>query len=204
MENINIFDIIIVTLITLLGLKGLVRGFTKEFFGLVGIVGGVFIASRVAGDMGNIINDIIPLGDNENTILLVGFVLSLVSFWIIAYIIGALISKVFSMSGLGIFDKLLGFTFGASKIFLLFSIIVYAATNVKTINDNIQPKVEDSIVFPILVEAGNYIVKLDTKEIQKEVKITLEDVVNSTKETIKDISDKEINKRVEEELNGTN
>lgn len=203
MENVNIFDIVIITLITLLGLKGLVRGFTKEFFGLVGIVGGVFVSSRVAADTGNIINDIIPLGDN-NTILLVGFILSLVIFWIVAYIIGATVSKVFSLSGLGIFDKLLGFTFGASKIFLLFSIIVYAATNVKTINDNIKPKVENSIVFPILVETGNYIVKLDTKEIQEKVKVTLEDVVNSTKDTIKDISDKEITKEIKEKLNKEN
>lgn len=189
MENINIFDIIVITLITLLGLKGLVRGFTKEFFGLVGIVGGVFVASRIATDIGNIVNDAIPLGDNENTILLTGFIISLVGFWIITYIIGISIEKVFSMSGLGIFDKFLGFTFGASKIFLLFSIIAYAASNVKAVNDSIKPKVENSIVFPILIETGKYIVKFDTTKIEKKVK-----------ETIKDISDKVIDKSVLDKL----
>ena len=35
-------------------------------------------------------------------------------------------SKVFSVSGLGIFDRIFGFAFGAGKIFLLFAIISYA------------------------------------------------------------------------------
>ena len=52
MENINIFDLIVVALITILGLKGLFRGFTKEFFALIGIVGGVFVASRLSKDAG--------------------------------------------------------------------------------------------------------------------------------------------------------
>ncbi|MEA2051016.1 MAG: CvpA family protein [Campylobacterota bacterium] len=191
MENINIFDIIVLSLVALLGLKGLFRGFTKEFFGLVGIVGGVFIASRVATDMGNFINGIIPM-ENENSILLAGFVLSLVLFWIIAYVLGTILEKVFCLSGLGFFDRLLGFLFGASKIFLLFSIIAYAVTQVKSINDNLAPKMVDSIVFPILEETGGYIIKLDTSNFQSEVSKQLDGVIETTTDTIKDISTDEL------------
>ncbi len=196
MENINIFDFIVITLTVLLGLKGLFRGFTKEFFGLVGIVGGVFVASRVAGDAGNFINGFIPMS-NENTILLAGFVISLVIFWIGTYFAGAVISKVFSLSGFGIFDRVLGFAFGAGKIFLLFAIIGYAISQVKAINDNLKPKLKDSVVFPLLVETGGYIIKLDTSNIQSKVSKELEGVVKSTKETIKDISQKEIKEQVD-------
>ncbi len=194
MENINIFDIIVLSLVTILGLKGLFRGFTKEFFGLVGIVGGVFVASRVAGATGAFVNGIVPM-ENENTILLVGFVASLVFFWIVAYILGAILEKVFTLSGLGIFDRIFGFVFGAGKIFLLFSIIAYAVTQVKSINDNLTPKMKDSIVFPILTETGSYIIKLDTSNFQKEVAKQLDSVVESTKETVKEISADELKQR---------
>jgi membrane protein required for colicin V production len=197
LENINIFDLIVVALITILGLKGLFRGFTKEFFALVGIVGGVFIASRLSKDAGEIVNSIIPM-QNENTVLLAGFVLTLIVFWIIAYIVGSALEKIFKMSGLGIFDRLLGFLFGAGKIFLLFSIISYAVSQVKMINDNLAPKLETSIVFPLLVETGSYIIRLDTSGFQEEVTKQLDVVVDATKESIEEISKEELSKRATE------
>ncbi len=204
MENVNIFDLVVIALVTILGLKGLFRGFTKEFFALVGIVGGVFVASRVSADAGAIVNGIIPM-DNENTTLLAGFVAALVVFWIIAYLVGATLSKVFKMSGLGIFDRILGFVFGAGKIFLLFSIIAYAASQVTIINDNLAPKLEKSTVFPLLKETGAYIIKLDTNELQEEVTKQLDDVVEATKETVTEISQKELEKKaveLKEQLEG--
>ena len=206
MENINIFDLVVVALITILGLKGLFRGFTKEFFALIGIIGGVFIASRLSQDTGEIVDSMIPMQD-DNTILLSGFVVSLVVFWIIAYLVGIVLSKIFKMSGLGFFDRILGFVFGAGKIFLLFSIISYAVSQVKIINDNLAPKLESSIVFPILQETGSYIIKLDTSGLQEEVTKQLDDVVDATKESIEDISKKEIEKKVVEikkQLEGQN
>jgi len=197
LENIVVFDLVVVALVTILGLKGLFRGFTKEFFALVGIVGGVFLASRLSNDAGNIINSIIPM-ENENSILLAGFVVSLVVFWIIAYVLGAVLSKVFSLSGLGIFDRLLGFAFGAGKIFLLFSVISYAASQVKMIDDALAPKLADSILYPILKDTGSYIIKLDTSGFQKNATKQLDNIVNTTKETIENISKEELAKRAEE------
>ena len=199
LENINIFDLIVVALVTLLGLKGLFRGFSKEFFALVGIVGGVFIASRVADDAGKFINGIVPM-QNDNTIMLVGFVVSLIIFWIIAYFVGNVISKVFSLSGLGFLDKALGFAFGAGKIFLFFAIISYAVSQVKMINDNLKPKLKDSMVFPLLVETGAYIIKLDASGIQKDVTDNLDKVVDSTKKSLSSMAQTEIKKEVDKKI----
>ena len=121
--------------------------------------------------------------------------LSLVVFWIIAFIIGSALAKVFKMSGLGIFDRILGFVFGAGKIFLLFSIISYAVSQVKMINDNLAPKLETSIVFPILQETGNDIIQLDTSGFQQEVTKQLDVVVDATKDGIEEISKEELKKR---------
>jgi membrane protein required for colicin V production len=197
LENINLFDLIVLSLVVILGLKGLFRGLTKELFGLVGIVGGVFVASRLAKSTGEIANSIIPV-DNESTILLIGFIITLVIFWIIAYLLGVILEKVFSASGLGVFDRLLGFVFGAGKIFLLFAIIAYALSQVKMINDNIQPKLQDSMIFPLLTQTGSYIIKLDTSNVQKEVSKKFDSVVESAKNSIEEISKEELKKRADE------
>lgn len=197
MENINLFDIIVITLVVVLGLKGLFRGLIKELFGIIGIVGGVFIASRLAKSIGDVTNTIIPM-ENENTILLVGFVVSIVVFWILAYMVGTILEKVFEASGLGVFDRIFGFAFGAGKIFLLFAIIAYAVSQVKMVNDNLQPKLKDSIMFPLLTSAGSYIIKLDTSDFQSKVTQKLDVVVDSAKDTIEELSKEELAKRAQE------
>jgi len=194
LENINFFDVIVITLIIILGLKGLFRGFIKELFALIGIIGGVFIASRLAKNVGEIVNSIIPI-DNEHTILLVGFIVAIVVFWLIAYLLGIVLQKVFSVSGLGIFDRVFGFLFGAGKIFLLFSVIAYAASQVKMINDNIELKMKDSIVYPILKSSGSYIIKLDTTNLQNQVSDKFNGVVESAKQTLKEASKQELEKK---------
>lgn len=194
MENINFFDVIVITLIIILGLKGLFRGFIKELFALIGIIGGVFIASRLAKNVGEIVNSIIPI-DNEHTILLVGFIVAIVVFWLIAYLLGIVLEKIFSVSGLGIFDRVFGFLFGAGKIFLLFSVIAYAASQVKMINDNIEIKMKDSIVYPILKSSGSYIIKLDTTNLQNQVSDKFNGVVESAKQTLKEASKQELEKK---------
>ncbi len=199
MENINIFDVIVLSLITLLGLKGLFRGFIKEFFALFGIVGGVFVASRVSSEVGEIVDKVFHF-DNNNTLVLVGFVAAIAAFWILAYIIGMALSKVFSLSGLGIFDRLLGFIFGAGKVFLLFSIIAFAISSVEAINKKLTKKLANSVVFPILKDTGKFIIKLDTTKLEKGVTTRVNGAIQSTKDTLKDISTDKIKKKVEDKI----
>jgi membrane protein required for colicin V production len=191
-ENINYFDLIVFTLVTLLGLKGLLRGFIKEFFALVGLVGGVFIASRFSSYTGELIDTVIPITDN-NTLILVGFIVALILFWILAYIVGALLSTVFSMSGLGIFDKFFGFVFGAGKIFLLFSIIIYAVSQIDIINDKLIDSTKGSIAYPLLKSAGEYIIKLDTAKMQSSISNGIDNAIDTSKEVISDVAKETIN-----------
>ena len=48
----NYFDIIVSVIVLFLGLKGIINGFFKELFGLLGIVAGIFVASRVGDSVG--------------------------------------------------------------------------------------------------------------------------------------------------------
>lgn len=187
LENLNIFDTVTLILIALLGLKGLFRGFVKEVFALIGIIGGVFVASRIAKDVGSILDSFFKI-ENESTILLIGFILSVLGFWILAYALGLLISKIFSLSGLGIFDRILGIIFGAGKIFLIFAIIFYSLSKVEAIKDKMQQKIGNSFMYPIFVEVGSIIIKIDTSAIVKKIENGIDNNktdVSNTKEEIK-------------------
>lgn len=197
MENINYFDLIIFALVTLLGLKGLMRGFVKEFFALVGLVGGVFVASRLASTTGELLDSIIPI-DNNNTMLLIGFIISLVLFWILAYIVGIIVSKAFSLSGLGIFDRFLGFVFGAGKIFLLFSIIIYAISNVEVIDKKLEASTKGSIALPMLKSLGKYIIQIDTTKLQSNISDNIDKAMDTTTKVINDVTNDTIKDKIKE------
>ena len=112
MQDFAIFDLIILRITLILGLKGLFRGLIKEVFGIIGIIGAIFVASRISKETGDLLAPILVL-DNPATIKLIGFITALVAVWIVVYTAGIIVSKIFSASGLGVVDRTFGFIFGA-------------------------------------------------------------------------------------------
>ncbi len=151
MQNISTFDLIIITITLILGLKGLFRGFIKEVFGILGIIGAIFVASRISTEVGGAIAPILAI-QNEATIKLLGFVIALVGFWLVIYIVGSIISKIFAASGLGVIDRIFGFLFGASKIFLIFSVIAYALVQVQSFKKIADEKFHKSLIMNFVKE----------------------------------------------------
>mgnify|MGYP003571689297 CR=1 FL=1 len=184
MQDFTTFDIVIIAITVLLGLKGLFKGFIKEVFGLIGIVGGIFVASRLSDTVGELIKPILGL-ENSATISLLGFIAALIAFWLVIYVIGMILSKVTSMSGLGVVDRTLGFAFGAAKIFLIFSVIAYALYQVDSFKTTLDKQFSKSVVFPFLVKTGSYIMKLDTSKFVNTVDKTVDAVVPSQNEETK-------------------
>jgi len=185
----NYFDLVASIVILFLGLKGIINGFFKEVFGLIGIVGGIFIASRLGDKVGQYISDTIFKFESSAAIGFSGFLLTLVLFWLLMIVTGQIFKKLGSMSGLGPIDKILGFVFGASKFFLIAAVIAHAAYNIKALKNSVDPMLSTSILFPVLVETGSYIMKLDPVEIS-------DDLNNTITQQSKNIEDS-INKNVE-------
>ncbi len=163
-EQFSLFDIISIALILILGIKGIINGFVKEVFGLMGIIGGIYLASRYALEAGDLIHKHLFAFGNQASLYLFGFIAVLILFWILSIFLGFLISHVLSMSGLGFLDKLAGFGVGSLKVFFVFSIFAVTLANIEFIKHRITPYVTKSVMFPIFLEAGNYIVKLDTHQ----------------------------------------
>ena len=190
MQDFAIFDLIILSITLILGLKGLFRGLIKEVFGIIGIIGAIFVASRISKEIGDLIAPILVL-ENEATIKLIGFVTALVAVWLVVYSAGVIVSKVFAASGLGIVDRIFGFVFGAAKIFLIFSVIAYALYQVQSFKKVIDEKFSNSSVMPHLISVGSYIIKLDTTTISNSIDKVVDTAKNSTiiKETTNSVKD---------------
>ncbi len=198
MQNIAIFDLVIITITLLLGLKGLFRGIIKEIFGIIGIIGAIFVASRISIQTGELIAPVLVL-ENQATIKLIGFVIALVIVWLIAYSAGVVVSKIFSASGLGIIDRFFGFLFGMAKIFLIFSVIAYALYQVNSFKKVIDEQFKSSILMPYLLDVGSVIIKLDTTALTNNIDKAIE-TVTDTPSNIQNTT-QEIKQEVDSTLN---
>jgi membrane protein required for colicin V production len=163
--DLNYFDMAVGSIVLLLGLKGLLNGFSKELFGLIGIVGGLFVASHVGGALGKFLNDTIFNFESTSAINLVGFVFTVGIFWLLMVALGAGFKRLSSLSGLGSLDRILGFMVGASKFFFILSVIIYALFSVTAIRENFGEKMKNSIFFEPMFATGDFILHIETDEV---------------------------------------
>ena len=165
MENVSLLDLISLALIAFLGIKGFFRGFVKETFGLIGIIGGIYIASRYAQPVGEYLDLHLLHLENKGSLYLIGFIGSLIGFWAVAAMMGTMLGKLVSSSGLGIVDKILGFGVGGAKVFLIFSIIIYVLTSIPMFKSTVENVFEGSMMYPYFTKVGAQIVKLDPSQL---------------------------------------
>ncbi|WP_310440017.1 CvpA family protein [Sulfuricurvum sp.] len=181
--DLNYFDVAVGSVILLLGLKGLLNGFSKEVFGLAGIVGGVFVASHIGGIIGKFLSDTLFHFESATAVNLVGFIFALGIFWLLMVALGTGFKKLTALSGLGPLDRVLGFVVGSSKFFFIISIIVYALFSVTAIRENFEEKMADSFFYEPMFATGNFILHIETDDVTSLMDDENEtDINTSTKE----------------------
>jgi len=206
--ELNYFDLGAGAIILLLGLKGVINGFFKELFGLVGIIGGIFVASRFGNAIGEYLNNAVFNFDNQSAVNFTGFLATLAIFWVLMVFLGFAFKKLSKLSGLGIYDRLLGFVFGASKFFLIAAVIAHALYNIAALRPSIDSFMSDSKLFPVFVGAGSVIMKLDPIEISQDINSTIDmgteliqdktqNLIDENSEAIIDAAKEQIKKQFE-------
>lgn len=163
--DLNYFDVAVGSIVLLLGLKGFLNGFSKEVFGLVGIVGGIYVASHMGGVIGNFLSETLFHFETPTAVNLIGFVFALGIFWILMVSLGSGFKKLSSLSGLGALDRTLGFVIGSSKFFFILSVIVYALFSVSAIRENFQEKMANSFFYEPMFSTGNFILHIETDDV---------------------------------------
>lgn len=117
-----------------------------------------------------------------------GFLGVLFATWIVCLIVGEILAKLIKFTGLGIIDKVGGFIFSAAKIFLIFAIVAVLIKSAAFLNTQTKPFFENSVTYPYLVKAGEFImqikdnenVKNAVTEIKRDINNTLNDDFNET------------------------
>ena len=166
----SLFDGIIIAITLILAIKGFFNGFIREIAGLVGIVGGLFLASKYYHQAGVYINENLFSIKNQSAIDLIGFIAVFVGFWIVAIFVGFLLSKILKISALGIIDRVLGMIFSALKFFLLVSIIIALLYKIEFVKEKLNTLAKNSIIFPYMIKIGNEIINLKPEDIKNSIK----------------------------------
>jgi membrane protein required for colicin V production len=115
------FDYLIAIVFIISCIYGTYRGFIKEAMSILGLVLSIFFASKFSQPLAKII----PVIDNSDVIIVVAFILILISTLVISSLIGKGLNNIIKFSGLGFFNRFLGFSFGFVRGLLVIFIIVY-------------------------------------------------------------------------------
>lgn len=161
----NGLDATIVVLVFLMSIKGLMNGFVREFTGFIGLIGGIFIASRVAEPMGRYIDgNIFHLG-NFAVLKLIVFLTVLAAIWLLTSSLANIwvgmlevgVPKDSKRSDIGM---AFGFVIAGVKYFLIFAIIISLLFRSSLLKENMQSSIKRSQLYPILNKVGFPIINI--------------------------------------------
>jgi membrane protein required for colicin V production len=153
-----VVDIALVVLIILLSLKGFFNGFMREMVGFVGLIGGIFVASRASLPVGQVIGNFMHM-DNMALLKLAGFLITLAVVWggssFVAAVFTALKTEPHSTS-----TRLLGMGVAGVKYLLIFAMIIASLFNNSMIRNNFAKSINSSRLFPIFNKTGSALVNI--------------------------------------------
>jgi membrane protein required for colicin V production len=147
---VNRIDLILAVILALFALRGVQRGFSREFFALVGLVGGV--AAAAAGWAGAA--EMLPPAVPEIGRPFVAFALVFLGVALAAKLVGALVHRALGAIALSPLDRAAGAVFGAAKGVALVGlglIVVRAVTPPQAL----ERAFADSVLMRPLLELTN-------------------------------------------------
>lgn len=189
LHGFNWFDLALLLVVLLLGVKGFINGLMREVFGLVGLIGGIIIAARFNTKAGSLISEHIYKFEKSAMADAVGFIALFIGFWLLCIFLGALMRRLVGLSGLGFVDRLGGFIAGGAKVFLILSALLAVLMRMNFIGEVIKPVIGNSTAYTMLLNTGAWVLNLDVNDINKKINEHLDTEKNNTKELDNNTSD---------------
>jgi len=155
---VNYFDYILITIVGLSMVLSIWRGFVREIISLIGLVLAFFVAGRMSGDAGSLLNGWI---ENNTIANVAGFVFIFVFIMVVVGLIGALIRKLVHMADLTATDRTLGVFFGAARGVLLIGVAFLAYTSYAKPD---QTWMQKSLLTPYALQLSDLIGKTIPKD----------------------------------------
>lgn len=117
----NIFDIIIASLLLFGFVRGLLKGLFVEVASLVALIGGVYGAIHFSYFVSDFLKEYVSW--KQEYISLASFAITFVIIIVVIALLGKALTKIADFASLGIINKILGGVFGALKIGLILSVV---------------------------------------------------------------------------------
>jgi membrane protein required for colicin V production len=119
--NLNTADFIIVGIIVLSVLISLLRGFIRESLSLLTWLIAAYLAFSLSAGLGEKLSGMISSSSTRMVVAFIGIFLVVI---IVGAILSFFISRLISLTGLGLIDRLLGIIFGAARGILMVALVV--------------------------------------------------------------------------------
>ena len=167
----NYFDIALIIPIIYGLVQGFSRGIVKEITSLVSLIIGVYIAVNFSFYLDSYLDEF--LKENKQIIPIISFATVFAGTLIIIKILGYLLEKITNALALGIISKLLGAIFGAIKIALLMSVLVFFEQKIElvpkeVVKESLLKKPVESILVVLIPEITEH--KDLIRDIEKKTK----------------------------------
>ena len=152
MESLNVFDWILVAIISASCIFGLLRGFVKELLSLASWVAAFFVARLFSFKLSNFMVDWI---DQPQFRLIAAFAILFAATLVVGALINNVFSRLVSATGLTGTDRLFGMVFGIVRGCLLVIVMVSLLSLTPVSNDTWW---QSSLIIPhfILVDEWSY------------------------------------------------
>ncbi|RLB41744.1 MAG: hypothetical protein DRH12_07410 [Deltaproteobacteria bacterium] len=160
----NILDIIIIAIMIFLIVRGIFRGILKEIVSLVGIIGGIWFASRFQPVLTAKLRHAMP---GIPFLSVLSFVALLVAAIIAANILGAILKSLFQKGPMGIIDRLFGGAIATAKGLVITYLVIVLLT---FFLPGKAPLVAKSRLAPIIISSYQNMVSLISPDFYKKWK----------------------------------
>ena len=165
----HIVDVIIVGLIAFLAIKGLVNGFTKELLNFITIVGGVLLAARYNEKVVALINEqqILPITIPDDFTKLVGFIVIVISIWIVIGFFSSILTRVTSEVN-SFFSRLIGYLLSAARYLFIFTLIIFGISQSDFFKESATKFKTETQLFEPMTQIGAKILNIDLNTTEEE------------------------------------
>lgn len=170
METKHYVDIAVIIIVAVLGLRGLKNGLIHEIMGVLGIVIGIYCASKYCINGAKYIELAGLSFENRHILLMLAFILILALVWIGFLVLGVIVARfVVILPEIAIINYFGGYVFSALKYFVILCVVVYGLTQVGFLKDPIKELTEGTRSYPIMYEVAEKIMSIEAlQDLQKQ------------------------------------
>jgi len=207
------FDMFLIGVILVFALKGIFKGGIKETISLSIIFIALFIAPIFAESTASYVLKFLDWNISKEVTYFFGIGVIIILSIIMGVILNLLLMLVVSLTGLGVFNKILGFIVGGIKAFVIISIFISISLKIDISKKYLESYAKESKYLTKVVKIGDSLiskaktVKKDVENNKSEIEDFSSDVANkiiketNAKEMVKDLKDEKNQKNISDTIN---